>query len=174
MREVALTLALAIVILPGEMCGYRRAGSATRLPSHIRTIAIPPFQNASLHYRVEQRFTQAVIAEVLRRGRRLRITAHPQDADAVLSGTIRSVALSGALLDEAGRIRVYQVTISVAVTLRDRSTNRVLFDNQNLVFRGEFELPEGPESLFDEEGPAVDRIAREFARSLVSTILSGL
>jgi hypothetical protein len=174
MRELVLTLTLAMGLVPVQMCGYRRAGSVPHWPSHIRTIAIPPFQNTSMHYRVEQRFTQAVMAEFIRRGRHLRITATPEDADAVLNGNIRSVALSGALLDEAGRVRLYQVTISVAVTVRDRSTNRLLFDNPNLVFRGEYELPEGPETLFDEEGPAVERIAREFARSLVTTILRGL
>jgi len=174
MRQASVICVLLIFALPAAPCGYRRAGTGASLPRHIRTIAIPAFQNASLQYRVEQRFTHAVIEEFLRRGRRMKITSDPTGADALLTGNIRSFSLGGVLLDETGRVRVYQITIAVAVTLRDQTTNQVLFDNQNYVFRGEYELPEGPESLFDEEGAAVARIARQFARSLVSTILEGL
>jgi outer membrane lipopolysaccharide assembly protein LptE/RlpB len=172
MREATCFLSALVAGLLTVSCGYRVAGTAG-LPKHIRTIAIPAFQNTSLQFRVEQRFTRAVMDEFLRRGRRIRITSNPEGADAVLTGNIRSFSQGGGLLDATGRVRVYQVTITIGVTLRDQTANKVLFDNQNFVFRGEYELPEGPESLYDEEGPAVDRIAREFARSLVTTILQG-
>ncbi len=161
---------LALLLFAGP-CGYRRA--SVSLPGHIRTLAIPAFQNTSLQYRVEHRFTQAVMEEFLHRTRRIRITSDPQQADAVLLGNIRSFAHRGVVLDETGRVRVYEIAITVGVTLRDLTRNVILFDQPHFVFRGEYEIPEGPESLFAEEGPALDRIAREFARSLVSLILFG-
>ena len=51
--------------------------------------------------------------------------------------------------------------------------NKVIFDNQNYIFRGEYEISGDPKSFFNEEGPATDRLAREFARSLVTTIWEG-
>lgn len=167
-------LLLAVLSLAAGPCGYRRAGTGVSLPEHIHTIAVPAFQNASLRFRVEQRFTQAVMDEILKRGRRLTVTSEPQGADAVLSGNIKSFNVAGVLLDDAGRTRVFQITITIGVTLRDQKTNQVLFDQPNFTFRGEYELPEEPASLFNEEDPAVDRIAREFAQSLISTILEGL
>jgi hypothetical protein len=154
-------------------CGYRRAGTGDSLPESIRTIAVPAFQNASLRFKVEQRFTQAVIEEILKRGRRLTVTSDPQAADAVLNGNIKGFSVAGVLLDNSGRTRVFQVTINIGVTLRDQKTQQVLFDQPNFVFRGEYELAGEPASLFNEEDPAVDRVAREFAQSLISTIFEG-
>ncbi|MCS6817471.1 MAG: LPS assembly lipoprotein LptE [Blastocatellia bacterium] len=169
-RRFILSGILFLSLLTGP-CGYRRAQMS--LPDHIRTLAIPAFHNTSVQYRVEHRFTQAVIEEFLRRTRRVRITSDPEQADAVLLGDIRALTYRGVVLDELGRVRVYEIAVTVGVTLRDLTRHAILFDHPRFVFRGEYEIPEGPESLFAEEGPALDRLAREFARSLVSLILSG-
>jgi hypothetical protein len=166
---LAVALSLAIYV-----CGYRPAGRGKSLPANIKTLAVPIFQNSSLKYRVEQRFTQAVIEEVLRRARALRVTTNPEGADAVLSGEIRSFRTSGAILDDSGRTRVWDVNIIVSVTLRDQKARKILYSNPRLEFSGQYELSDDPQSFFNEENPAIDRIAREFAQSLVSTILEGL
>ena len=77
------------------------------------------------------------------------------------------------LLDARGRARVFEVTVTAAVTVRDQVENRVLYDNQNYVFRGEFEFADDPRSFFNEEDPAIGRIARSFAESVVSTLING-
>ena len=61
-----------------------------------------------------------------------------------------------------------------AVTVRDLQENKVLYDNQNFVFRDSFEFSQDPRSFFNEEDPAVERISRAFAESVVSTIVNGL
>jgi hypothetical protein len=169
-----LLVILVLSSLAAGPCGYRRAGTGESLPAHIHSIAVPAFQNASLRYKVEQRFTQAVMEEILKRGRRLTVTSEPQGADAVLSGNIKGFNVAGVLLDNSGRTRVFQITITTSVTLRDQKSQQILFDQPNFTFRGEYELAEESASLFNEEDPAVDRIAREFAQSLISTILEGL
>ncbi|MBA2502742.1 MAG: hypothetical protein H0V27_07660 [Pyrinomonadaceae bacterium] len=147
----------------------------TGLPKRIRTIAVPAFQleNNALRYRVETRFTEAVINEIIRRGRGLRVQGEREGADAVVDGTIKDFNVFGVLLDEAGRARIYEIKITAAVTVRDQTTNRVLYDNQNYEFRGEYEFTSDPRSFFNEEDPAVERIARAFAESLVSTLTNG-
>jgi hypothetical protein len=65
------------------------------------------------------------------------------------------------------------VTIVAAVTVRDEKENRVLYDNQNVYFRDSFEFTSDPRSFFNEEDPAVERIARSFAESVVSIIANG-
>lgn len=166
---------LCLFVVAGSLwgCGYHLAGTGASLPDYIHTIAIPNFHNTSLQYRVEQRFTGAVIDEFLRRARRLRVVNTQGDADAILTGTIKRVRFRNAVLDQTGRNRVFEVTIVAGVTLRDVKTNKILFDDPSMDFRGEYELSDDPRSFFNEADPAFDRLARDFARTVVSTLLEG-
>ncbi|MCI0490595.1 MAG: LPS assembly lipoprotein LptE [Blastocatellia bacterium] len=170
-KPVLLMIMLALF---ADVCGYKRAGKGKGLPPDIKTIAVPVFQNSSLKYRVEQRFTRAVIEEILKRARGLRVTTIPDDADAVLTGDIRNFRDPGALLDDQGRTRVWNVRITVSVTVRNQKTKKIIYNNPRLMFEGEYQLSDDPESFFNEENPAVERIAREFAQTIISTILEGL
>lgn len=147
----------------------------TGLPKNIKTIAVPAFQFEvrGARYRVESRFTEAVSKEIIKRGRGLKVQGTRDDADAVVEGTIRDFNFTGVLLDTEGRARVYEVTIVAAVTIRDLRENKVLYDNQNFVFRDSFEFSQDPRSFFNEEDPAVERMSRAFAESVVSTIVNG-
>lgn len=146
------------------------------LPKHIKTVAVPAFQAEAkgLRYRVESRFTDAVSREIIKRGSGLKVQGTTRGADAVIEGTIRDFSFTGVLLDREGRARVYEVTIVCAVTIRDLRDEKILFDNQNFVFRDSFEFSEDPRSFFNEEDPAVERMARAFAESVVSTIVNGM
>jgi hypothetical protein len=145
-----------------------------QLPSRIKTVAVPAFQNNALRYKIESRFTDAVINELIHRGRGLRVQGDREGADAVIEGVIKSFTYSGVLLDDKGRARVFEVTIAAAVTVRDQTENRVLYDNQNFVFRGEYEFANDPRNFFNEEDPAVMRMARNFAESIVSTLTNAI
>jgi len=150
--------------------------TGTGMPGYIKTVAVPAFQAEArgLRYRVESRFTEAVTREILRRGNGLKVQGSRDGADAVIEGTIRDFSFSGVLLDREGRARVYEVTIVTAVTVRDLHNDKILYDNQNLTFRDSFEFSEDPRSFFNEEDPAVERMARAFSESIVSTIVNGM
>ncbi|MEK6325441.1 MAG: LPS assembly lipoprotein LptE [Acidobacteriota bacterium] len=170
-KPVLFALSLSMIV---GLCGYKRAGKGTSLPANIKTIAVPVFQNSSLKYRVEQRFTQAVIDETLKRARALRVVNNPDDADAVLEGDIRVFRAMGSILDDRGRTRVWDVRIIVSVVVRDLKTHKIIFENPRMTFEGEYQLSDDPQSFFNEENPAVDRIAKDFAQTIVSTIMEGL
>ena len=146
------------------------------LPKRIKIVAIPIFQTEAraLRYRLESRITNSVIREVLKRGKGLKVQGNLDGADAVIEGTIRDFNFSGVLLDRTGRARVYEVTIVGTVTIRDLSENQVIYDNQNFIFRDSFEFSDDPRSFFNEEDPAVERIARAFAESVVSAMINGI
>jgi hypothetical protein len=168
----AATLAAVLALASGFTECYKPV-TKNQLPTRIRTIAVPAFQNQALRYKIEHRFTEAVINEIVRRGRGLRVQGEREGADAVIDGVIKSFGFSGVLLAERGRARIFEVTITAAVTVRDQTENRVIYDNQNYVFRGEFEFANDPRSFFNEEDPAVQRIARSFSESVVSTLVNG-
>lgn len=171
-RLSAITVLLALV--SGFTECYKPVTDAG-LPKNIKRIAVPAFQFEvqGARYRVESRFTEAVSREIIKRGRGLKVQGTRDGADAVIEGTIRNFNFSGVLLDREGRARVYEVTIVAAVTIRDLRENKILYDNQNFIFRDSFEFSQDPRSFFNEEDPAVERMARAFAESVVSTIVNG-
>lgn len=146
------------------------------LPPRIKTVAVPAFQFEvkGARYRVASRFTEAVSKEILKRGRGLKVQGTREGADAVVEGTIRDFSFSGVLLDRNGRARVYEVSVVVAVTIRDLDEGKILYDNQNFIFRDSFEFSDDPRSFFNEEDPAVERMSRAFAESVVSAIVNGI
>jgi hypothetical protein len=159
------------------VCGFTecyKPVTKNQLPSRIRTVAVPAFQNNALRYKIESRFTEAVVNELIHRGRGLRVQGSREGADAVIEGVIKSFSYGGVLLDDRGRARIFEVTIEAAITVRDQTENRVLYDNQNFVFRGEFEFANDPRNFFNEEDPAVERMARNFAESIVSTLTNAV
>lgn len=159
------------------LCGFAecyKPVTKNQLPQHIKTIAVPAFQNNALRYKVESRFTEAVVNELIHRGRGLRVQGSREGADAVIEGVIKSFSYGGVLLDDRGRARIFEVTIEAAVTVRDQTENRVLYDNQNFVFRGEYEFANDPRNFFNEEDPAVQRMARNFAESIVSLLTNAV
>src|SRR6186997_2829523 len=147
-----------------------------QLPARIKTVAVPAFQMESqaLRYKIESRFTDAVMRELVHRGRGLRVQGQREGADAVIEGVIRNFNFGGVLLDDKGRARIYEVTVVAAVTVRDQTENKVLYDNQNFVFRGEYEFASDPRNFFNEEDPAVQRMARNFAESIVSLLTNAV
>ena len=166
-------LGLALLFLSGFAECYKPV-TKNQLPARIHTVAVPAFQNYALRYKIEHRFTNAVIQEVIHRGRGLRVQGEREGADAVIEGSIKNYSFIGVLLDDKGRARVFEVTIYATVTVRDQTENKVLYDNQNYVFRGEYEFANDPRNFFNEEDPAVQRMARNFAESIVSTLINAI
>lgn len=176
MAQMKYAAFLVLLLLVSGFTECYKPVTSTGLPKHIKTIAVPAFQfdARALRYRLSSRFTDAVTKEIIRRGGGLKVQGTTEGADAVVEGTVRDFSFTGVLLDREGRARVYEVTIVTAVTIRDLKENKILYDNQNLVFRDSFEFSSDPRSFFNEEDPAVDRIARAFSESIVSTIVNGM
>ena len=176
MKYLKVLPIIAIFLLVSGFTECYKPVTNSGMPKHIKTVAVPAFQfeARALRYRVSSRFTEAVSKEVIRRGNGLKVQGTTTGADAVIEGTVRDFSFTGVLLDRDGRARVYEVTIVSAVTNRDLKENKILYDNQNFVFRDSFEFSSDPRSFFNEEDPAVERIARSFAESVVSTVVNGM
>ena len=172
-RFVRFAAFVIILLIVSGFTECYKPVTKSQMPAHIKTVAVPAFQNNALRFKIEHRFTEAVMNELIRRGHGLRVQSEREGADAVIDGTVKSFGFSGVLLDDKGRARIFEVTITAAVTVRDQHDNRVLYDNQNFVFRGEFEFANDPRNFFNEEDPAVQRMARSFAESIVSTLVNG-
>jgi outer membrane lipopolysaccharide assembly protein LptE/RlpB len=164
----------AVFILLLSSCGYHTSGATTALPPDIKTLAIPSFQNQTHTYHLETGLTGAVIREFNTRTRYriVQTSGTPSDQpDATLQGTVVSAQVAPVAYDSTtGRAATGLATIVIKVTLTARD-GRVLYSNPNYTFRDQYQISNELASFFEEEGPALDRLQRDFSRTLVSDIL---
>ncbi len=172
MRACALA---ALLALPA--CGYSLAGKGNFLPDYIATIAIPTFVNRSNRVSIEEVFTRKVVEEFTSRGR-YKIQVDEAGADAVLEGTVVSFVTAPTVLEgssandpESSQASTYTVIVRAQVQFKDLVKDSVLWSNANFQFRDDYEVGENPEEFFDQESLTLQRLAEEFAKSLVSSIL---
>lgn len=152
-------------------CGYHVAGRGSRLPEEMRTIAVVAFENRTTRHRIEQRLTEAVIHEFLARTK-YRIVSTEKDADAVLKGEVTAIDSAAVLFDtNTGRATTMLVTVRMKVRLLEHPSGKVLYENNEFLFREEYEISTDVASFFEEQEPALERLARDFAATLVSAIL---
>lgn len=169
-RALGVITAASLVMLAAA-CGYHVAGTATRLPPDVKVIAIPTFVNDSPRFKIEQRITAAVMREFIQRTD-FQVTPNPKGADAEIKGTVESVR-SGVLTFDpnTGRATTFQIQVNASVQLIDLHTKKVLFANPNYIFREEYQVSESAPALFEEDVPAMNRLSRDFARTLVTDII---
>ena len=178
---VRASVILLLLITSG--CGYHVAGKNSSLPKSIHVIAVPAIENKTSVYRIEQRLTAATVHEFLSKTQ-YRIVPEPSNADAVLRGKVLSIEAVPLLFDtKTGRAVTMLVTLKCEVALEERETGKVLYHTDNFVFRNQYEIPtilvpgtatansNTVAGFFEEQDPALDRLARDFAARLVAAVI---
>lgn len=173
-RPVLTLLFVAALIVAG--CGYHVSGHNDSLPKSIHVIAVTALENKTSSYRIEQKLTAATVHEFLARTQ-YKVVSNSADGDAVLRGRVVSVEAVPLIFDTTtGRATTMLITIKCEVALTDTATSKVLYHSENFVFRNQYEIstnldPNDLKSFFEEQDPAVDRIARDFASRLVAAVI---
>ncbi len=151
-------------------CGYHIAGHSTSLPQSIHVIAVPALENKTTSYRLEEKLTAATVHEFLAKTS-YRVVSNPQDGDAVLRGKVLSLEAVPLLFDTTtGRATTMLVTVKCEVTFTETANQKVLYHTDNFVFRNEYEISTDLKSFFEEQDPALDRLAQDFAQRLVAAV----
>jgi len=164
---------LASLALLAAGCGYHVAGRAANLPSEWKTIAVPAFKNDTTQYRIEQRFTQAVVRELLERTK-YKVIQDEDAADAVLHGEVLTIETSPVLFDATtGQVTTMLVTVHSKVSLTGRADQKVVYKNDDMVFRQEYQISGDVKTFFEEQNPALQRMAHDFASEVVANIVEG-
>ena len=166
-------------------CGYHVGGDSALMPPGLKVIAVPALKNDTPRYRIEQRMTEAVVHEFVARTK-YRIVASEDSADAVLLGEITSFEAIPVVFDTtlppntstappsnttSARATTMLISMHMKVSLEERETKKVLYKNDDYLFREPYEISTDPSKFFDEQGPALERMSRDFAARLVSDVL---
>jgi len=165
-------LGVALVILLGAIsgCGYHIAGKSDALPKSIHVVAVTALENKTNSYRIEQRLTAATVHEFLARTQ-YRVVPDPANADAVLRGKVLSVEAVPLLFDTAtNRATTMLITVRCEVSFEERETGRMLYRADNFLFRNQYEISTDVKSFFEEQDPALERLAQDFAARLVAAV----
>jgi hypothetical protein len=170
---------LALALLAAGMsagCGYALAGRGSFLPDYIREVGIPQLENKTTFFQVEQVLTEKIRTEFIGRGK---YTVRPESAgaDAVLTGEIISMSVQPVGFTEQQLASRYLITMTMRVAFTEVRTGEVLWSDDALTFRSEYELARrdatatAPEAFVDQERTSFDRISSDIARSVVTAIV---
>lgn len=176
-RLMGVLLLTAAVLLSAAVsgCGYALAGRGSSLPSYIRTIGVPAFTNKTTVFEMERILTTAVRDELIGRGS-YKVVPEREGVDGLLTGEITTATLAPTGFTEERQASRYVLTITAAIEFRDMKTNKVIWENRAMAFTEEYEATsDAPTTdaaaFFGQETNAVERVSRNFAKSVVSSIM---
>ena len=167
MKSTRCLALLATLLISG--CGYRVA--ALKGNDGVgRTIAVPTFVNKTNGYRIEQRISEAVRKELVRR---TRYTVTSEAAgDVLVNGEVLGYNnTSPTVFNEQGRAAQYAIAVELKILVTDTASGKQLFRNDSMTFRDSFQLSQNPADFVPEDPAAVDRLASRFASSFVASLL---
>jgi hypothetical protein len=140
------------------------------LPSGIQSIGVPTFENLTGQHKIEQMVSSAVLKELSLRTR-IPVNSNKTGVDSVLLGEIREVSSTPVTFGLETFGSAFLVTVRISIRLMRLSDSSIIWQNEDYIYRERYTLNSKVRDFFSEENPALNRLAGDFATSLVSTIL---
>lgn len=163
-------LPIACCLLPILLIGCAGYISSPQiLPPNIKKIAIPTFENKTIYYGTEEKFTLRVIEEFLRDGR-LEITDET-NADAIIKATITRYVLEPLTYTADFVVDEYKLWIIFDLALYEKDKEEPLWEEKNLegIYRFFAPTSNRPGALNEEEAREMlwDTLARDILRRTI-------
>jgi hypothetical protein len=173
--SAATGIIVLLALLGHAGCGYSLAGRGAFLPAHIKIIGVPMFVNNTPVFEIEQKITAKVVSELIGRGR-YEVKPNRDGVDAVLLGEILGIAVAPAAFNDQNQATRYAVTLVAKIEFRDLKTDKVLWAAPQMVFSEQYDVTStqtalDPNAFLGQNVNAMERLASEFARTVVSAIL---
>ncbi len=171
-RAAAAGLVLLALLLPG--CGYSLEGRGITTDPSIKTIGVPLFKDDTGKYDLDSLVTEAVVSELLKRGR-FTVVKETTGVDAIVDGEILSFDVVPINFTDSGSFTEatrYAITLTASVTYSKVGQKDPIWSNERYSLRDEYDLDDNAsQNFFDREQQSVERLAESFARGLVSAML---
>jgi RNase P/RNase MRP subunit p29 len=165
-----MRFALIVLFAALSSCGYRVAGKADLLPSSIKTVAIPAFNNATIRYKLTDVLPQAFAREFIAHTR-YKVVTDPAKADMILTGAVITYTNNPTIFDPvAQRANVADLHVTMQVSLTERATGRILFQRPTFEVKESFQISPNAGEFFEESEPAIRRASERVAQLVVTAI----
>jgi hypothetical protein len=166
-RRLGAAVAVLALILAG--CAYRLAGTGPGvLPPDVKALVVAPFENRTTRPEIEQRVTEEVARELSQRGR-YKVVTDLAEADAILEGAITRYTTTPVQFSASALATRLEAVVVLQASVRNLTDDQILWSQDGLIFREQFDIPEG-EDFTDQESLALDDIAQGAAGALVTSI----
>jgi hypothetical protein len=154
---------LSLLNLVQIACGpYSFSSSAA---SHIKTIAVPIFQDQTSEFGIKEKLTDAIIREITR-DNTLRVTDR-RAADSILEGTILQVTDRAGAFTTDEKVQDVKIFITVHVKYEDLKKRKIIWEDE-LTQWGTFNPDEGVQSREQGIDEALVKISSEILNRSVS------
>jgi hypothetical protein len=167
---LAAVLAVAAAAL-STGCGYQVGGQGDLIPKTVKSIAIRPFRNLTIYYKLNDEIPKAISSELKARTK-YEVINDPNVADVVIEGQILNVLVIPAIYDAtSGKATSVDVVIHLNLRVVERATNKTLFEKAGQEYRDSYEIAEDPSKYFDEADFSWARMSRTIGSRTVSLLL---
>jgi len=157
-RAPILAAALAVV---AASCAYTT--NTALLPSHLKTVAVPVFENGTTEYTLERDVTDAVIARFVA-DNHLKVVDE-RSAHAVVKGRITTYRNAVFGFSQSAQAQEYRVTLGASVTFKDQVKNRQLWSEPDMIKTANYYVVDTPgdsaRTELDGRKQAIAKLAEE-------------
>jgi hypothetical protein len=115
-------VAFGFILLAAGCCGY---STRSLLPSHLKTVAVPPATNTTTQPGLAEALTDSLTA-AFASDRTLRVT-NTEAADLVVSTTVSSYARTPSSYTGDQAVSAYELSVSAQVEARDQTRDEVFY-----------------------------------------------
>ncbi len=117
------------LVLAGASCGYQFSGKGERFPKDVRTVFVETFVNRSKDVGIDSEIASALRSEFRQRGQ-LRVVDSLEQADAVLSGVVRSFDSRVVAVNRRDEVLQFEMVLVADMSLRRRSPDELVWRPQ--------------------------------------------
>lgn len=144
-------------------CGvYSFKGS---LPPHLKTVAVPLFENRTAEFRVAEDLTDAVIT-AFTRDNSLKI-AERSAADVLVEGIIVQIDERAGAFDQSESVQDMKIYLSVQLKCTDQVRREEMW-SERLTHFGTFDPAAGPESRNEALAEAMEKVSQDLLNKTVA------
>jgi hypothetical protein len=174
-RREALTLLAAAAA--AQACGYALEGRGIAVDPSIKKVGVPLFKDQTGKPGLDQKITEKVIEELLKRGR-FDVVEADTGVDALVEGTLlnytsQAIGFNRGSGGEGNRQEAsrYVALLTAKVRYAKRGATQPIWEAEQFTARDEYDIGEDAENYFDREEQALDRMAVSFSKAVVSAML---
>jgi len=150
-------------------CSYQMAGhGSSQLPPHLRTIAIPVFENTSNEPTIQRPFTEALRRAFITDGR-LRLVNNKNGADLVVTGTLTNYRIRAVAFNDFDVAIEYWVYLEANVHVKDQ-VKQETYLKQALKTRWDYQADDSVTSSEASRQEALTQAYRVLGQRLVSLV----
>jgi hypothetical protein len=151
------------ILAVGSGCGlYSFSGS---LPPHLKTVAVPLFDNRTAEFAIAEDITDAIIKE-FNKDNSLKI-ADRNAADVLIEGSVISLDDRAGAFDPNEEVKDFKVYVTVQVKCTDQ-VKRLTMWEERVTQWGEYDPNAGPDARKDGITAAITKMSQEVLNKTVA------